>query len=51
VQLVRIVAGQRNATDAVAAAIADALNAIANEATTEAKRVTRSLINHRREAR
>ena len=51
VQLARIVAGQRNATETVATAVADALGAIATEATTEAKRVMRSLTNHRREAK
>lgn len=51
VQLARIVAGERNATETVAVAVADALNAIAAEAVTEAKHVRRSLTNHRREAR
>lgn len=50
VQLARIVSGERNATEAVAQAVADALDAIADEAVTEAKRVRRSLNPQRRNA-
>lgn len=45
VQLARIVAGERNATEGVAIAVVDALNAIADEAAAAAQRVRRSLIN------
>ena len=51
VQLARLVSGERNATDAAARAVADALDAIASESAEEAKRVRRSLTSHRREAR
>ncbi len=50
VQLARIVSGERNATEAVAEAVADALDAIATAAAKESKRVQRSLTNHRRNA-
>lgn len=50
VQLARVVSGERNATAAVAEAVADALEAIAGEATKEAKCVRRSLTKHRRVA-
>jgi transcriptional regulator with XRE-family HTH domain len=50
VQLARVVAGERNATEAVATAVAGALDAIATEAAKESKRVRRSLSNHRRDA-
>jgi transcriptional regulator with XRE-family HTH domain len=45
VQLARIVTGERNATPAVAQAVADGLDAIATEASAGAARVRRSLIN------
>jgi transcriptional regulator with XRE-family HTH domain len=50
VQLARVVSGERNATQAVAAAIAEALEGIATEAATESKRVRRSITNHQRNA-
>lgn len=43
VQLARIVSGERNATEAVAVAVADALEAIAKESAKAAVRVRRSL--------
>ncbi len=49
VQLARIIAGERNATPAVAEAVADALDRIAAEAKTGAARVRRSLDTHQRE--
>ena len=48
VQLARIVSGERNATESVAATVADALDAIADEATGQSRRVRRSLTNHQR---
>lgn len=50
VQLARIVSGERNATQAVGRAIANALETIAAESAKEAKRVRRSLTTHRRKA-
>jgi transcriptional regulator with XRE-family HTH domain len=50
VQLARIVSGERNATEAVARAVADALDAIATESAKEATRVRRSLTIHQRDA-
>lgn len=50
VQLARVVSGERNATESVAKAVADALDAIATEAAKESKRVRRSLTNHKRHA-
>lgn len=47
-QLARIVAGQRNATPAVARAVADALDAIGAECARGADRVRRSLTTHQR---
>ena len=49
VQLARIVSGERNATEAVARAVATALDLIAVESAKQAKRVRRSLTNHQRE--
>jgi transcriptional regulator with XRE-family HTH domain len=49
VQLARIVSGDRNATEAVAVAIADALDAIAKESAKAAFRVRRSLTTHLRD--
>jgi len=46
VQLARIVAGERNATEAVAVAIADALEEVAKEAAKASVRVRRSLTAH-----
>lgn len=46
VQLARIVAGERNATEAVAVAIADALEGVAKEAAKASVRVRRSLTAH-----
>jgi predicted transcriptional regulator len=46
-QLARIVAGERNATPAVARAVADALDAIGAECVTGAAQVRRSLTSHR----
>ena len=48
VLLARIVSGERNATEVVATAIADALAAIAKESAKAAARVRRSLTTHRR---
>lgn len=47
-QLARIVAGQRNATPAVARAVADALDAIGAECVAGVARVRRSLTIHQR---
>lgn len=51
VHLARLVSGERNATEAVARALADALDTIAIEAAKEAKRVRRSLTTHHKEIR
>lgn len=51
VQLARIASGDRNATPAVARAVADGLDTIATEAMTASKRVRRSLTNQERETK
>ena len=50
-QLARIVVGQRNATLAVAHAVADALDAISAESATAAARIRHSLTTHHRRAK
>jgi len=47
-QLARIVAGERNATTAVAKAVEDALDAIGADAASAARRVRQSLTTHHR---
>lgn len=49
VHLARIVAGERNATAAVALAVAEALDAIGAQCETGAARVRRSLTTHHKE--
>ena len=50
-QLARIVAGERNATPAVAKLIAEALESVADESAEAAARIRRSLTTHQREAK